>query len=113
MENVQGLRVTDVNSYEEMIQHVNSVQGLRITDVNSYEEMIQYINSNKSHSGELIVIINDPENDIYFKEDENGNKIYPKMYITVLENDEYNIFPLMDENGNYVDYEQNNLEGEI
>ena len=91
---------------------METVQGLRVTNIDSYEEMIQYVNSNKSHSGELIVIISDPENDIYFKEDENGNKIYPKMYITVLENDEYNIFPLMDENGNYVDYDQNSLKGE-
>ena len=91
---------------------METVQGLRVTNIDSYEEMIQYVNSNKSRSGELIVIISDPENDIYFKEDENGNKIYPRMYITVLENDEYNIFPLMDENGNYVDYDQNDLKGE-
>ena len=92
---------------------METVQGLRVTNIDSYEEMIQYVNSNKSHSGELIVITGDPENDIYFKEDENGNKTYPRMYITVLENDEYNIFPLMDENGNYVDYEQNSLKGEV
>lgn len=80
---------------------METVQRLRVTNIESYEEMIQYVNSNKSHSGELIVIIGDSENDIYFKEDENGNKIYPRMYITVLENDEYNIFPIIDENGNY------------
>ena len=46
---------------------METVQGLRVTNIDSYEEMIQYVNSNKSHSGELIVIISDPENDIYFK----------------------------------------------
>ena len=88
------------------METLNNIQGLRLTSVRTYDGMIEYVNSNKSHSGELVFITDNPSNDAYFKEDENGNKTYPRMYVIVLENDEYNFFPLMDNDGNYVDFQE-------
>ena len=60
------------------METLNNIQGLRLTSVRTYDGMIEYVNSNKSHSGELVFITDNPSNDAYFKEDENGARSLSK-----------------------------------